>query len=156
MRDGKRDKGQWGHKPVRKWEHRSTREKKKEKAARYSEPLLGMINQLHWAELTSRGPVCKFSSCHNNPLQTHTHPHTTHRDNSCASCVPFNYSYGKISDLFQPVAHFTFCSWKTEKLSYLCWFVMLQKSKHVCSQTVSFPAVEDRFRFSTRSNITMQ
>lgn len=119
MREGKRDKGrewerekgQWGRKPVRKWEHWSTRGcrggKKKETAARYSEPLLEMINQLEWAELTSKGLVCTFSSCPNNPLQTHAHT-----DKSCTSSVPLNYSYGnlKISDLFQPVAHSIFCS----------------------------------------------
>lgn len=68
-------RGQWGHKQVRKWEHWSTRGKKKEKAARYSEPLLELINQLHWAKLTSRGPVYQFSSCTNNP-QLNTQRHT--------------------------------------------------------------------------------
>lgn len=59
---------------MRTWEHaRVQRGKKRKKAARYSEPLLEMINQLQWAELTSRGPVCKFSSCPNNPTDTHTH-----------------------------------------------------------------------------------
>ena len=127
----KEKKGHWGHKPLGKWEHWSSRGcregKKEEKAARYSESLLEMINQLHWAELTSRGPVCKFSSCPNNPLQTHTrYTHSTHRDKSCTSSVPFNYSYGKlkISDLFQPVAHSSLI--KTEYLPCQCGFFMLQ------------------------------
>lgn len=88
---GKRrnERQQW---EVVEWEHEQTRGRrgrKKEKAACYSEPpSLGLISHLHWAALTSRGPVCKFSSCPNNPLYTHTHtvvaqplcPWTTHME----------------------------------------------------------------------------
>lgn len=103
---------------VRTWERtRVRRGTTREKAAGYSEPLLEMINQQHWAELTSRGPVCKFSSCPNNPPYTHTHTDThTYTDKTCVS---FIYSFGnlKISDLFRPAAPSTLCSSSKLKIS---------------------------------------
>lgn len=52
------------------------KKRKKRRHRTNSESLLELINQQHWAELTSRGPAGQFSSCPNNPLRTHTNTRT--------------------------------------------------------------------------------
>lgn len=100
------------------------------KAARYSEPLLEMINQLHWAELTSGGLVCKFSSCPNNPLHTHTHTHQLMLN------IPYTprYSYRTWKSRLIPACCTLSAALQNSPVSVD--FSCIYKSKHICSQTV--------------------
>lgn len=129
---------------VRTWEHaRVWRGTTREKAAGYSEPLLEMINQQHWAELTSRGPVCKFSSCPNNPPYIHTHTHAhAHGQNLCA----FRLLIWKLENQrLIPTCctlHFVLLI-KTENRSCQCGFIMLQNQSQSLLKTFFSSSVCD-------------
>lgn len=109
------------------------RKRNREETARYSEPLLGMINQLNWAELTSRGLVCKFSSCPNNPQHARVHAHTYRHTHVRAHTHSLTQAYTQKQVLNAPHAP-QLLIWKLEnyRLISLCSLIPIKNQKLQC------------------------